>query len=151
LPFSSTAPFVTQDPAAQLFTFELKVNVCGNVQSPIMPMAHVTLFAATVAVPPDFPTTVTVFMQAGTLSVTVTFSDDILETTRFLNAADPWFAWNPNPPDLYVPRSGSVVVNCHPAGSNVPATQVFARIVVPQVRTLMLYHVFLATQSMVAI
>jgi hypothetical protein len=49
-----------------------------------------------------------------------------------------------------VAKSESVVDNCQIAGSVKPACQALAKMVVPQVRTLMLYQVFLATQSMLA-
>jgi hypothetical protein len=44
-------------------------------------------------------------------------------------------------------KSASVADNCQVTGSLVPDCHAFAKIVVPQVLTLMLYHVFFATQS----
>lgn len=90
LPFSSAAPFVTQDPAAQVATAEVNVNVAGGSQASMLPTAHVTVLPDLLVVPLlGLPTTDTLLMQPGTASVTVTFSGGIVAIVRLRKAVLP--------------------------------------------------------------
>jgi hypothetical protein len=95
----STASFLTKLPTVHEPITELIVKLTGRSQSPIIPTFHLTVLPVKSTVPLlGLPTTATLLKQEGTLSVIVTVSEDIDDTTRFLNAVDPALAWKPNVP-----------------------------------------------------
>jgi hypothetical protein len=85
-PEFGTALFVTHWPA-QPVTAELNVIVAGWSQELILPTFQVTVFPDMDADPLlGLPTSTGLFIQVGTVSVTVTFCGERLDTKKFLNA-----------------------------------------------------------------
>jgi hypothetical protein len=100
-PLASEAVLTTKLPTAHVPTFEESNNVAGREQSPIVPTFQFTEFPDKETDPWEgVPTTATLLMQVGTLSVTCTFWLDRVETVKLRNAVWPLFAWKPKEPDV---------------------------------------------------